>query len=145
MPFFHEKKIQENFFNFRIRKPVSRRFWWLSVFFITIKKYLFFLNTNTGDSHSLHLKSAIFGEKTGENHEQLSQKLSEKVAWKLLELLTAGIETAVSVFFSYLVSYIEIIVLCYRHVLFFILLKSFLKSKIYQSKNFEICFFGIWV
>ena len=39
---------------------------------------------------------------------------------------------------------IEIIVLCYRHVLFFILLKSFLKSKIYHRKNFTMRSFDSW-
>ena len=61
------RKKYKNFF--LILESVSRRFWWLSVFFIIIKKYLYLFNTNTGDSDSLHLKSAIFGEKNGENHD----------------------------------------------------------------------------
>ena len=38
-------------------------------FLLPLRNTCFFLNTNTGDSDSLHLKSAIFGEKTGENHD----------------------------------------------------------------------------
>ena len=65
--------------------------------------------------------------------------------WELLELLTAGNRepTFRPPPFLTLFRKIEIIVLCYRHVLFFILLKSFLKSKIYHHKNFRICILEI--